>query len=198
MNIDLYLYKSSLILGRMRLKRHKLKETSPTNRVVATCCNSAMFVTFDRGPHWVSPTGRDFTATRRACRPGSARSSNRMVLCLWTMCRATIAFRQTSSSSCSLRASQWRSEDERVERRADQRIAIRPPEHGLRFAQPRAIRPTKHATSAAGKRPRPPRAPAPRGTGSVAGNKSGSRLLPRRWLEASRDRDRARRAPDCR
>lgn len=24
------------------------------NRVVATCCNSAMFVNFDRGPHWVS------------------------------------------------------------------------------------------------------------------------------------------------
>lgn len=40
--------------GAERLKRHKLKETSPTNRVVATCCNSAMFVNFDRGPHWVS------------------------------------------------------------------------------------------------------------------------------------------------
>lgn len=40
--------------GAERLKRHKLKETSPTNRVVATCCNSAMFVNFDRGPHWIS------------------------------------------------------------------------------------------------------------------------------------------------
>jgi hypothetical protein len=36
------------------LKSYKLKETSATNRVVATCCNSAMFVNFDRGPHWVS------------------------------------------------------------------------------------------------------------------------------------------------
>ncbi len=36
------------------LKSYKLKDSSPTNRVVATCCNSAMFVNFDRGPHWVS------------------------------------------------------------------------------------------------------------------------------------------------
>ena len=40
--------------GFEHLKPHKLKETSPTNRVVATCCNSAMFMNFDRGPHWVS------------------------------------------------------------------------------------------------------------------------------------------------
>jgi hypothetical protein len=36
------------------LKGYKLKETSATNRVVATCCNTAMFVNFDRGPHWIS------------------------------------------------------------------------------------------------------------------------------------------------
>ncbi|MET4206057.1 hypothetical protein [Bradyrhizobium sp. LA2.1] len=40
--------------GAELLKSHKLKDISPTNRVVATCCNSAMFVSFDRGPHWVS------------------------------------------------------------------------------------------------------------------------------------------------
>jgi hypothetical protein len=40
--------------GAQLLKSYKLKETSVTNRVVATCCNSAMFVNFDRGPHWVS------------------------------------------------------------------------------------------------------------------------------------------------
>ena len=40
--------------GAELLKPYKLKDTSPTNRVVATCCNSAMFVNFDRGPHWVS------------------------------------------------------------------------------------------------------------------------------------------------
>ena len=36
------------------LKSYKLKETSLTNRVVATCCNTAVFVNFDKGPHWVS------------------------------------------------------------------------------------------------------------------------------------------------
>jgi hypothetical protein len=36
------------------LKSYKLKESSATNRVVATCCNSAVFVNFDKGPHWVS------------------------------------------------------------------------------------------------------------------------------------------------
>lgn len=40
--------------GAELLRPHKLKDSSPTNRVVATCCNSAMFVNFDRGPHWVS------------------------------------------------------------------------------------------------------------------------------------------------
>ena len=36
------------------LRPYKLKETSITNRVVAACCNSAMMMNFDRGPHWVS------------------------------------------------------------------------------------------------------------------------------------------------
>jgi len=40
--------------GAELLRRYKLKETSVTNRVVATCCNSAMFMNFDKGPHWVS------------------------------------------------------------------------------------------------------------------------------------------------
>ena len=40
--------------GSELLKPYKLKDASPTNRVVAPCCNSAMFVNFDRGPHWVS------------------------------------------------------------------------------------------------------------------------------------------------
>src|SRR5579863_8965386 len=40
--------------GAELLRGYKLRETSATNRVVATCCNSAMSVTFDRGPHWVS------------------------------------------------------------------------------------------------------------------------------------------------
>jgi hypothetical protein len=40
--------------GAELLRSFKLKETSITNRVVATCCNSAVFMNFDRGPHWVS------------------------------------------------------------------------------------------------------------------------------------------------
>ena len=40
--------------GAELLRSYKLKETSGTNRVGATCCNSAMFMNFDRGPHWVS------------------------------------------------------------------------------------------------------------------------------------------------
>lgn len=40
--------------GAELLRSYKLKETSVTNRVVATCCYSAMFMNFDRGPHWVS------------------------------------------------------------------------------------------------------------------------------------------------
>jgi hypothetical protein len=40
--------------GAALLKSYKLKETSATNRVVATCCKSAMFMNFDRGPYWVS------------------------------------------------------------------------------------------------------------------------------------------------
>ncbi|MBR0776216.1 hypothetical protein JQ625_15365 [Bradyrhizobium diazoefficiens] len=40
--------------GAELLKPYKLKDNSPTNRVVATCCNSAVFANFDRGPFWVS------------------------------------------------------------------------------------------------------------------------------------------------
>jgi len=40
--------------GSALLKSYKLEEGSATNRVVATCCNSAMFLSFDKGPFWVS------------------------------------------------------------------------------------------------------------------------------------------------
>src|SRR5260370_21102993 len=36
-----------------RLLRYKIRENSTTNRVIATCCNSAMFLNFDDGKHWV-------------------------------------------------------------------------------------------------------------------------------------------------
>ena len=43
-----------VLQGADRLKRMKLRAKSATNRVVATCCNSAMLVDFDSGPHWVT------------------------------------------------------------------------------------------------------------------------------------------------
>jgi hypothetical protein len=39
--------------GTLLLKSHKIREKSATNRVIATCCNSAMFLSFDDGKHWV-------------------------------------------------------------------------------------------------------------------------------------------------
>ena len=48
--------------GLKYLEEHRLKPESPTRRVVATCCNSAMFLDFTKG-HWLSmyrnrfPTG---------------------------------------------------------------------------------------------------------------------------------------------
>jgi hypothetical protein len=40
--------------GASLLKSYKIRDDSVTNRVVATCCSSAMFMNFDKGPHWVS------------------------------------------------------------------------------------------------------------------------------------------------
>jgi hypothetical protein len=42
------------VKGAELLKALKLKDGAITNRMVATCCNSAMFLSFDKGPHWVS------------------------------------------------------------------------------------------------------------------------------------------------
>jgi hypothetical protein len=39
--------------GAALLRRHKIREDSPTNRLVATCCNSAMLLNFDDSKHWV-------------------------------------------------------------------------------------------------------------------------------------------------
>ena len=40
--------------GEAFLRDHKIREDSATNRVVAACCNSAMFLNFDDSKHWVS------------------------------------------------------------------------------------------------------------------------------------------------
>ena len=39
--------------GRDRLEAFRLRDRSPTKRMVATCCNTFLFVDFDRGPFWV-------------------------------------------------------------------------------------------------------------------------------------------------
>lgn len=41
------------IEGDAFLAEHRLKADSPTRRVVATCCNTAMFLDFTKG-HWIS------------------------------------------------------------------------------------------------------------------------------------------------
>jgi hypothetical protein len=39
--------------GAAFLAEHRLKADSPTRRIVATCCNTAMFLDFTKG-HWIS------------------------------------------------------------------------------------------------------------------------------------------------
>jgi hypothetical protein len=41
------------VAGQHYLEERRLKPASPTRRVVATCCNSAMFLDFTKG-HWLS------------------------------------------------------------------------------------------------------------------------------------------------
>jgi hypothetical protein len=43
----------SCLRGASLLRHHKIKEHSTTNRVIATCCNSAMLLNFDDGKHWI-------------------------------------------------------------------------------------------------------------------------------------------------
>jgi hypothetical protein len=47
--------------GREHLEAHRLKPDSPTRRLVANCCHSAMFLDFSKG-HWLSMYRRRFPA----------------------------------------------------------------------------------------------------------------------------------------
>ena len=73
------------------LKGYKLKDSSLTNRVVATCCNSAMFMNFDKGPHWISAYGRGSGEPSRLCRCGFVPGPSRSTSCFQPMCRVTPA-----------------------------------------------------------------------------------------------------------
>jgi hypothetical protein len=48
-------------MGQEFLDERRLKPSSPTRRVIATCCNSAMFLDFTKG-HWVSIFRNRFAA----------------------------------------------------------------------------------------------------------------------------------------
>ncbi len=53
---DLVLYRKDRVgrfTGGELLREHRLTPTSPTRRVVATCCNTPMFLEFTKG-HWLS------------------------------------------------------------------------------------------------------------------------------------------------
>lgn len=53
---DYVLYRKDRVLcasGEALLEEHRLKPDSPTRRVIATCCNSAMFLDFEKG-HWLT------------------------------------------------------------------------------------------------------------------------------------------------
>lgn len=41
-------------LGEDLLTEHRLDPETATKRIIASCCNSAMFIDFDKGPYWVS------------------------------------------------------------------------------------------------------------------------------------------------
>lgn len=43
-----------IVRGAEKLEAYKLREASPTSRYVATCCNTPMYLGFDRAQHWVS------------------------------------------------------------------------------------------------------------------------------------------------
>ena len=56
--------------GAEYLEEWRLKPNSPTRRVVATCCNSAMFLDFTKG-HWLSMYRNRFPQARRHLKCGS-------------------------------------------------------------------------------------------------------------------------------
>jgi hypothetical protein len=49
------------VMGEEYLEEHRLKPDSPTRRVIATCCNSAMFLDFTKG-HWLTMYRNRFPA----------------------------------------------------------------------------------------------------------------------------------------
>ncbi|MGZ9812552.1 GFA family protein [Pseudoroseicyclus sp. H15] len=46
--------KARVVKGEGKLERWRLRKGSPSYRVVTTCCNSFLFLGFDKGPFWIS------------------------------------------------------------------------------------------------------------------------------------------------
>lgn len=49
------------VAGAELLKSYKLDQKTATNRIVASCCNSAMMLNFDDSKHWVDVYRKRFT-----------------------------------------------------------------------------------------------------------------------------------------
>ena len=58
------------VAGLQYLEEHRLKPDSPSRRVLAACCNSAMFGDFTKG-HWLSLYRKRFPPARRRWKCGS-------------------------------------------------------------------------------------------------------------------------------
>jgi hypothetical protein len=50
--------------GTEKLAPHRLRPESATMRMVASCCNSTMYLAFDKGPHWVSVLRNRFVGAK--------------------------------------------------------------------------------------------------------------------------------------
>ena len=60
------------VAGADLLMAMKLRPDSPTNRYVASCCNSAMYLGFDDSKHWVDVFRARIEGTACTCAPRSA------------------------------------------------------------------------------------------------------------------------------
>jgi hypothetical protein len=57
------------VQGASLLAEYRLRPESPTRRVVATCCGSAMFLDFTKG-HWISVYGNRLSSELQATKSG--------------------------------------------------------------------------------------------------------------------------------
>lgn len=68
------------VLGQENLREHRLTATSPTHRIVATCCNTFMFLDFTKGPWITLASDRIEDSNAIADTPHQKRQAVRFVL----------------------------------------------------------------------------------------------------------------------